>query len=144
MALRPGYILITKDHIGTLKSHRKRTGVSEYALLSYSDPVHWVTVSGWISGGVKSAKPDNIDFVLKKWADLPDNKKGFIELTDELRAKIREAIGSRNRRILFGTRNDLPKGFNSQLLGRMTAHKPTSQKHVKKEYVDYVFKVCGE
>ena len=142
--MRPGYIKITTQQIEILKAHRERTGITEYALLSYSDPVHWVTVSRWISGEIKSAKPDKIMFVLNKWSELPDNKNDLIELTDDLKAKIREAIGSRNRRIMFGSRNDLPEGFNNQLLGRMTAHKPTSHKRVKREYVDYVFKVCEE
>ena len=141
MKLRPGYIKITEKHIKELKAHRERTSITEYALLSYSDPVHWVMVSKWISGEIGSTKPDNIKFVLEKWSEVPDNQGEMIELTDELKEQMRAAIGKRIRLVVFGARKDLPEGFNRQLLSRMLAKKGI--RRTKKEYVDYFFMVCS-
>ena len=141
--MRPGYIKITKEHIKILKNHRERTGITEYALISYQDPVPWTAVSQWINGKIKSAKPEHLDFVINKWSKIPDGKNEKIELTDELKNLLIKAIGGRNRKIMFAIRDDLPNGFNNQVLSRMTAKGNNASKVCKKEYVDYVFKVAG-
>lgn len=142
MRLKPGYIKITDKIRKELLEQKTRTGVAEWTLLKGDKVIDSSIVSSWLLEKTKQANHKKLEYVLNKWKALPNKDDAFVELTDEKRQEIRDIIGNRNRRIVFGSRSDLPEGFNSQLLARMTSHKTTSLKKVKREYVDYIFRVC--
>lgn len=73
--LRKNFIVISDDIRHQLVFEKERTGVSPKALLSEQNDLpagmikKWV--SGWVSGTIGMAEEEHINYVLRKWRELP-------------------------------------------------------------------------
>lgn len=117
-----------------LRSEIRRTGVTALALLSNdSDRPHSLTVgtvNRWMSGLIKHAPPEQISYVLDKWAALPNSApklgprprhaaKGSIEIPDEKIAFLRremERTGATVKAILHSEPAAVPRGLTLRII----------------------------
>ncbi len=133
---------ITKAIRQKLRSEIKRTGTTAIMLLQGADDLPAgltvAHVNRWISGIVKAASQSHVDYVMDRWAILPDNaghvspngvllpKRGKrfadgakrIAMTEEmsklLRAEmVRTGIGFAD---ILGGADDAPEGLNGRII----------------------------
>lgn len=69
--------------------------MAEWALLKANKKVSSSIVSGWLQGDIKTARPEKVEYVLKKWSSLPDKEEVFVEPTNDKR---REKRGYRQQK----------------------------------------------
>ncbi|MEM9359172.1 MAG: hypothetical protein AAGB04_23555 [Pseudomonadota bacterium] len=109
---------ITPELRERMKAEAARTGVGPYALLrgvrqSETHSPSAAIVSHWMHGRIVTGRLEHVDFVLGKWASLPDEGEIWIVATQEAIDVIRQELlrtGISQRKVLRG-RNDLPPGL---------------------------------
>lgn len=69
------HVAITAKLRDELLAHRKRTGIGPYALLSgrkdKPDDLRGAIVAAWVSGTIRTARSDHLQYVLERWKNLP-------------------------------------------------------------------------
>ncbi len=70
-------ILLTSLHRSLFRAEKKRTGATPRMFLADDmdrpEGLTFRTVNKWINGSIKEALPAHLDYVLKRWAKLPDD-----------------------------------------------------------------------
>lgn len=70
-------ILLTPQHRALFRAEKKRTGATPRMFLTddldVPDGLTFQTVNKWVTGSIKEVIKDHLDYVLKKWAQIPDN-----------------------------------------------------------------------
>ena len=142
------FFLITLELISELKAELRRTGLGPHAILRgtrHHRPkgVNTHLINNWLNGSAKTAYRVQVDFVKQCWASFPDKEDVWLDLDDRkrqlLKKKLKETGLSVNR--LFSMRADLPQGLNWKILHSYFA---PSRPKIKKEYYQYILKVCEE
>ena len=72
------YVVISKEDLTALRSEKNRTGLGGIKLLQYTeDPPNSLTghtISSWLSGNIKKAPQESIDYVLNLYRRMPSLK----------------------------------------------------------------------
>lgn len=135
------YIPITDEIRATLRREAKRTGLGAAALLRGKRPseingVNSGMVQTWVSGAVKTAHRDNLDYIIARWQSMPDKEDVWTPLTEEVRMNIRTEIvrtGMGIKRILHD-RDDVPQGLKESTLTSAVYGKV---KKIRRRYIEY-------
>lgn len=148
------YVPITETLKSKLTTERKRTGVGPTALMrgTAHDPERPTTLKGqtislWLSGKIQRARQSQLDYVLKRWAALPDNSTPNARKPQE-----RVTLTAEHLRVIdqawdkgllpdaiFDDRN-APEGLNSAII---RTWKDRRIKSAAKPYLDFILRECA-
>lgn len=142
------YIPITDEIRATLRGEAERTGLGAAALLRGKRPseingMNSGTVQAWMSGAVKTARRDNLDYIIARWQSMPDKEDVWAPLTEEVRMNIRTEIvrtGMGTKRILHD-RDDVPQGLKESTLTSAVYGKV---KKIRRHYIEYALHLWAE
>lgn len=144
------YIPITQEIIDTLLEQQKRTGFGSSEILKGRDPekpmgLNSGMVGKWLRGKIKSAKAAHVDYVMRKWKELPDNSINYIELTAEKRSRLREKHKETglSQKKLLSNRSDIPDGLTPSKAGSYI-HPSSIIKTIRHDYYDYLIRIYDE
>ncbi|WP_438728233.1 hypothetical protein ACR9YC_12725 [Parasphingorhabdus sp. DH2-15] len=149
------YIPITNELRQKLISERKRTGIGPTALMrgTAHDPERPTTLKGhtislWLSGKIVSARRSQLDYVLERWAALPDADQASarrpqerVTLTDEHLSIIDEAWSDGLLPDKVLQHPDAPDGLNAAII---RTWKDRRIKSAAKTYLDFVMAQCAK
>lgn len=120
--MRPGYVEIAQTYLQALHALKARTGLGPNALMrGASDApskLDSTIIKGWMDGNAKSARPEYLDYVFKRWTEMPCKEEAFVfihekELLDLNTEKTRTGIGSFK---LLKQSQDVPDGLSYRII----------------------------
>ncbi|MBL4836417.1 MAG: hypothetical protein JKY34_02470 [Kordiimonadaceae bacterium] len=134
--------VITKETIAELRAHQKRTGVNEHKLLKHGknkpDGLTPVIIRSWTRETIKIAEAEHVNYVLDRWAALPDKESDYIALT----SAIIDELHFHKERTLINIPMALheadaikPKGLSASLVKKWLDREVC---HAKKEHLIFV------
>lgn len=138
-----------------LNSERKRTGIGPTALMrgTAHDPKRPKTLKGhtislWLSGKIKSARKSQIDYVLERWAALPDAEQASARLLQERVTLTNEHLTIIDEAWSYGLlpdkvlqHPDAPEGLNGAIIRTWQDRRIKS---AAKTYLDFVMAQCAK
>lgn len=145
------YVPITDEVRRQLTAERERTGVGPTALMrgTAHDPnrpktLKGQTISLWLSGKIQRARQSQLDYVLKRWAALPDTStpnarkpQERVALTTEHLRFIDQAWDEGLLPDAIFNGRDAPEGLNSAII---RTWKDRRIKSAAKPYLDFVLR----
>lgn len=117
------FVPLTEDILKELKAYRERSSLGPIALLSRCpdapEDLSCQTIENWFSRNVKRARKRHLDYVRRKWADMPARPK-HVPVTDDVRQdlhRLHNASGIGPQALLRGA-TDKPDGLNASMILR--------------------------
>ncbi len=126
-------------------AHRERTDVAATNLLKHAPNVpkglNTATINGWLSGKIKTARKDHLDFVLKQWVALDSVSHIYVDLTTEM---IEQLSFFRDEGLLpgpvFKDAANVPDDLNVYMVSGWLSGKA---KKARKDHIDFVYSQCA-
>lgn len=148
------YVPITDEIRRKLTVERKRTGVGPTALMRGTahdekrpSTLKGQTISLWLSGKIQRARQSQLDYVLKRWAALPDTctpsarkPQERVTLTAEHLKAIDQAWNEGLLPDAIFNGRYAPEGLNSAII---RTWKDRRIKSAAKPYLDFVLRECA-
>lgn len=139
MAAFDGYIPLTDDIVQQLRAHQARTGIGPAQLLEDAEDkppgLRTTDIRSWLAHRNKTAQKDLIDYVIRRWAAMPDQV--VVPITPNMRDTLRrekQRTGLTLPNALVN-RPDIPDGLS---VGMIHGWLYGQVKTARREYLDYV------
>lgn len=136
-----GYAEITAAQRERLLALKDKTGLAPNALMRGAKDappgLHSNKIKAWMTGSIKTARPEDLDYVFKRWEALPSKEKDYIfigeEELDALRGQ-RDRTGFGSTKLLKQS-DDVPQGLRASLVESWLTGRTV---RAKREYLEFV------
>lgn len=133
---------ITQETLAYIRTQSKRTKVEPVELLKcVKDAPEGLTpdtIDYWLSGECKTARLDQLRYVMAKWKQLPTYEHEFITITDHIQTTLLEykrLLGAGPQALMWGFRHEKPEGLRPGEIKKWLAG---TKQIARKDHLDYV------